>query len=422
MTVDGEVLYELVDTPGFQRARAALEWMQAQPGSAVDRPNIVRSFVDIHSDDARFGSECSLLSPILDGAGILYVVDGSRPFGEEYEAEMEILRWTGQPSLALVNMIGEGDHTDEWNNALGQYFRIVRVFDAMTADFDRRIQLLIAFGQLREEWHKSLQKAARILEEEQARRRNLSARIIAETLSRMITCTHHKRLTDEQDSSELRSSLQQAYQRELIDIEQQCRRAVEQIYKYRHLERHEDQVELLAQDLFARQTWVLFGLTHQQLITTGAVGGAAAGGVIDLVVGGASLLMGAGIGSMIGGVTAWIAADRIADIKVLGLPLGGRQLTIGPMGNINFPYVVLGRALFHQQMIEDRTHAHRDPLDLQQQTGSLQMLESGNRTRLEKIFVKLRKQETLRPELLDSLREEIATLFNRASSASSDKN
>jgi hypothetical protein len=414
MTVDGETLYALVDTPGFQRARAVLEWLQAQPGSAVDRPDIVRSFVDKHRDQTRFSSECSLLTPILDGAGILYVVDGSRPFGEEYEAEMEILRWTGQPSLALVNMIGEGDYIDEWSNALGQYFRIVRVFDAMTADFDRRIQLLVAFGQLREGWRDSLQKAASMLEEEQDRRRDLSARIIAEILGGMITRTRQQRLIDGQDSSDLRLSLQQAYQRELIDMEQQCRSSVEQIYNYRQLERHEQQVELLEQDLFARQTWILFGLTHQQLIATGAVGGAAAGGVIDLVVGGASFLLGAGIGSIVGGVAAWITADRIADIKILGLPLGGRQLTIGPMRNINFPYVILGRALFHQQMIEDRTHAHRDPLDLKQQTGLLQTLDASNRNRLEKIFVKLRKQDTLRPELLDSLTEEIKTLVSDA--------
>lgn len=418
MTVDGETLYALVDTPGFQRARAALEWMQAQPGSAVDRPGIVRRFVDAHRDDARFSSECRLLTPILEGAGILYVVDGSRPFGDEYEAEMEILRWSGQPSLALINMIGDGDYIEVWNNALGQYFRIVRVFDAMTADFDRRIQLLLAFGQLREDWRESLQKAARILEQEQDRRRKLSARCIAETLSSMITCTRQNRLTETPENSELRSSLQQAYRRELTDMEQQCRSVVEQIYKYKQLERHESQVQLLEQDLFAKQTWVLFGLSQQQLIATGAVGGAAAGGVIDLVVGGASFLMGAGIGGVIGGITAWITADRIADIKILGLPLGGRQLTIGPMRNINFPYVILGRALFHQQMIEDRTHAHREPLDLKQQTDRLQTLDASNRKRLEKIFIKLRKQEALRPELLDSLTEEIETLVKNALPAS----
>jgi len=411
MIVDGETLYALVDTPGFQRARAALEWMQKQPGSSVDRANIVRMFVEEHHDDPRFAAECSLLTPILDGAGILYVIDGSRPFGEEYEAEMEILRWTGQPSLALINMIGDADYSEEWNNALGQYFRIVRIFDAMTADFDRRIQLLLAFGQIREEWRESLQKAVRILEEEQQQRRKMSARIIAEVISRMVTYTCQRRLSGDRVSNEVRDSLQQAYKRDLTAIEQQCRSDVEQIYNHTHLERHEPHVQLLDEDLFATQTWLLFGLTQQQLITTGALGGAATGGVIDLAVGGASLFLGAGIGAMIGGISAWVTTDRIADTKILGLPLGGKQLSIGPMRNINFPYVVLGRALYHHRMIEDRTHAHRDPLELKQQPAWLQSADTEHRKRLEKIFVKLRGRETLNPDLVDALAEQIQELI-----------
>jgi GTPase Era involved in 16S rRNA processing len=412
MIVDDETLYVLVDTPGFQRARAALEWMQNQPGSSRDRPAHVRRFVELHRDDPRFAAECSLLEPVLDGAGILYVVDGSRPFGEDYEAEMEILRWTGQPSMALINMIGSSDHSEEWSNALGQYFRIVRVFNALTADFDKRVQLLLAFGQLREAWREPLQRAVQLLEEEQGRRRKLAARLIAESLSQMISLTRRRRLTGAADrSTEIRTSLQQEYKQALIALESQCRSDVEQVYSHRHLERHEALVQLLDEDLFATQTWSLFGLTREQLVGTGAVGGAAAGGVVDVVTGGHSLLLGAGIGGLIGAVSAWFTADRVADIRVLGLPLGGKELCVGPMRNINFPYVVLGRALLHHKMVEDRTHACRGPMELAQAPGEFQVADAGSRKRLEKIFVKLRKQETLRPELLDTLADEIGKLM-----------
>jgi GTPase Era involved in 16S rRNA processing len=416
MVVDGETLYALVDTPGFQRARAALEWMRKQPGSTVDRANIVRMFVEEHHDDPRFAAESSLLTPILDGAGILYVVDGSRPFGEEYEAEMEILRWTGQPSLALINMIGDADYSEDWDSALGQYFRIVRVFDAMTADFDKRAQLLLAFGQIRQEWRDSLENAVRILGEEQQRRRQQSARIIAETISHMISYTRQRSLGHGEATSEDRDTLQEEYERELMSMEQRCRSDVEHIYDHKHLERHEPLVELLEHDLFARQTWKLFGLTRQQLIASGALGGAATGGVIDLAVGGASLLLGAGIGAMVGGVSAWVTADRIADIEILGLPLGGKQLSIGPMRNINFPYVVLNRALYHHRMVEDRSHAHRDPLMLTQAPGWLQTIDADHRKRLEKTFVSLRRQDSLMPEPVDTLAGEIQKLMQRSAS------
>lgn len=412
MIVDDEILYVLVDTPGFQRARAALEWMQSQPGSSRDRPAIVRRFVELHRDNPRFAAECSLLEPVLEGAGILYVVDGSRPFGEDYEAEMEILRWTGQPSMALINMIGSSDHSGEWGNALEQYFRIVRVFDALTADFDKRVQLLLAFGQLREAWRDPLQHAVRLLEEEQQRRRKLAARLIAESISQMISLTRRRRLTGAADrSAGIRTSLQQEYKQALIARESQCRSDVEQVYSHRHLERHEALVQLLDEDLFATQTWSLFGLTREQLVGTGAVGGAAAGGVVDVVTGGHSLLLGAGIGGLVGAVSAWFTADRVADIRVLGLPLGGKELCVGPMRNINFPYVVLGRALLHHRMIEDRTHACRGPLELTQAPGNFQVADADSRKRLEKVFVKLRKQDALRPELLDALADEIEKLM-----------
>jgi GTPase Era involved in 16S rRNA processing len=402
MAVDGEILYELIDTPGFQRARAALEWMRGHAVSAVDRADTVRRFVDEHRNDSRFSAECHLLKPIIEGAGILYVVDGSRPFGEDYEAEMEILRWTGQPSLALINMIGDSDYSDDWYKALGQYFRIVRVFDAMEADFDRRVQLLLAFGEIRETWRSALEKAVRILREEQARRRALAARVIAEMLARMITHVRRRRLAAGETLDEARDALLQAYKQDLAAMEQPCREEVEQIYNHRNLERHEPLVQLLDEDLFSHQTWVLFGLTRQQLIATGALGGAAAGGVIDLAAHGTSLLMGSGLGALAGGVTAWLTSDRIARIKVLGHPLGGKEISIGPMRNINFPYVALGRALLHQRIVEERTHARRGPLAIASQPVQ-QLADAGVRRRFEKLFARLRKQEAARGDLVAKL-------------------
>lgn len=414
MVVDGETLYVLIDTPGFQRARAALEWLQANAGSTVDRADTVRRFVEQHRNDTRFEAECRLLAPLLEGAGILYVVDGSRPFGHEYEAEMEILRWTGQPSLALVNMIGDSDYSADWEKALGQYFRIVRVFNAMTADFDKRVQLLLAFGQLREAWQAPLARAVQALEAEQAQRRSLSARLIAETLAGMMLHTRQLQLRDAARADRLRKELREAYTQDLVEMEQQCRRQVEQVYNYRHLQRHEALIELLDEDLFASQTWRLFGLTRQQLIATGGVGGAAAGSVIDVAVGGHSLLMGAGIGALIGGVSAWVTADRVADIRVLGQRLGGQVLGVGPMRNINFPYVALGRALLHQRLLEGRTHACREPLELAASPGALQVAGGEPRKRLEKLFAKLRKGEALSPELLDGLTAAIEQLMQAA--------
>ena len=80
MTVDQQLLYTLVDTPGFQRPRRVLQWLEAHSVSASDRPETVRAFVREHEGDTRFVDECELLKPIIEGAGIIYVVDGSVPY------------------------------------------------------------------------------------------------------------------------------------------------------------------------------------------------------------------------------------------------------------------------------------------------------------------------------------------------------
>jgi hypothetical protein len=62
-------------------------------------------------------------------------------------------------------------------------------------------------------------------------------------------------------------------------------------------------------------------------------------------------------------------------------------------------------------MIEDRTHALRTPLELQQQPGDIQRLKPETRRRLERVFSKMRRQESLKPDLLDSLAAEVQGLM-----------
>jgi predicted GTPase len=94
LKVDGEIVYELFDTPGFQRARRMHAWLEEHGNVSADkRIDIIRQFVFEHKESNQFKDEVELLEPILNGAGIIYVVDASKPYGAEYEIEMEILRW-----------------------------------------------------------------------------------------------------------------------------------------------------------------------------------------------------------------------------------------------------------------------------------------------------------------------------------------
>jgi hypothetical protein len=361
-SLENKPLYTLVDTPGFQRGKAVLNWLESQAANASDRAGLVRSFVDEHEGDARFHDECELLRPIVEGAGILYVVDGSKPYGAEFEVEMQILQWTGQPRMALINLIGEGDYLADWRRALGQYFSIVRVFDAMQADFPARVNLLRAFAELDETWRPQMDDAIAALEDEYRRRLQRSAAEISSMLIDCLTFTEQRVLDADGDAGALGEVLTENLSGRIRHREQRARTIVQGHYRHDRLQRDEPTLALLNIDLFTSEGWELFGLSKTQLLITGSMTGAIAGLGIDAAVGGATLLLGAGIGALVGGVGSWFGADELAKTRVLGSSLGGRTLHVGPIKAVNFPWVLLGRAWVHHHLVQERNHALRASL------------------------------------------------------------
>ncbi len=362
MRVDDELLYELFDTPGFQRPRETLAWLKEHHPSAHERAQTVADFVAAHRQDERFHDECELLGPVLDGAGILYVVDGSKPYGPEYEAEMQVLQWTGQPRMALINLIGEGDYVDAWRRALDQFFSIARVFDATRADFARRVALLQGFGELSETWRPSMERAVAALTTEREHRHRQSAVEIADLLIFVVTCRVTKVLSPEQDIDAPQQKLTQRLHERIRRREKQARDAVQSIYHHASVTREEHDASLLGVDLFSEQAWQIFGLSRGQLATAGALSGAVAGGGVDAVLGGATLLLGAGIGALLGGVGAFVGTPKLARSNLVGLPIGGRELTVGPIRDPNIGWVIVTRALLHHRLVAERNHARREAL------------------------------------------------------------
>jgi len=76
------------------------------------------------------------------------------------------------------------------------------------------------------------------------------------------------------------------------------------------------------------------------------------------------LLLGGAIGALVGGTGAYFGFNELSEVKVLGKKLGKRYLQIGPMSNRNFPYILLGRAIYHAYHIATRSHALRDVEEL----------------------------------------------------------
>ena len=396
--VDGQELCRLVDTPGFQRPRAAMDWMQRHSRSPADHQETVRRFVETHRDDSRFTAECELLTPILAGAGILYVIDGSVPYGPDYDAEMEILRWTGGPSMALINRIGPGDFIESWRPPLLQYFRIVREFNALTEPFHRQVQLLTGFAELREDWRDALQHAADSLVERRRQQLDQAAGRIVDCLTQMLRYSETLDVAGPGDRKAVDQGVRHL-QSTLANMEQEARRDIERIFNHDDLERRESALPALEQDLFAEETWQLFGLSRDQLLAMGAVGGAATGALVDIGTGGLSMFLGSGAGALIGAAGAWLGSRQLVKTRLLGLPLGGHQARIGPVSNIQFPWVVLGRAVTHLRLIAHRSHAVRAQLQLDHEQGDTisSGMDAEPRKSLQKLFTRLGSGKDLAP-------------------------
>lgn len=408
--VDGRSVFVLLDTPGFEDAPRALAWLRARPVSAAERPARVAELLRAHEGTDELVQERRLLAPILAGASVLYVVDGTRPFRPNYEAEMEILRWTGQPAMALVNRIGEGDHAAEWHRALHQYFNVVRDFDAFSVTFEERLHLLGAFRELRPGWREPVDEAVAALVAQRRRRRAESAAVIAELLVDALTHTEELTVEDEAALDRERDRLERSFHDALRALEERSRRRVEALYAHSEARFRLEALErpVFRQDLFAAETWKVLGLSPAQLVGASALAGAAVGGTVDAVLGGASIMAGTVLGGAVGGGTAlygvgrrFARARQVGASGVTGFLLdvqrywsGAKRFRVGPHAQPNFPWVLLDRALLHYDAVVRRSHARRGAVPLSgtdARAGIVGALARGERRELEGLFRRLRR-------------------------------
>jgi GTPase Era involved in 16S rRNA processing len=391
----GAAGYALVDTPGFQRPSRALAWLQEHAPSADKRRDAVRQFIADPQCRQQFPEEVMLLKPIMEGAAILYVVDGSRPYGAEYEAEMEILRWTGQASMALINPIENEDHVQNWQQALGQYFKVVRVFNALQADFEKIVAILEAFSHIREEWQSALADIVSEYRKQRATQLEESASLLEELLIRLCSYQVSQKVLSKSQAEGLKGILEKKYFNEMRKIEHQYHESLKRLYQYHHLESSIDQLPLES-NLFDTEKWIMWGLNRKQLTVATTIAGAATGAVVDAALAGSSFMLGAVGGGLLGAGSAWLGADRISSFHVQGLPLGGYEAYQGPIQNRNFPYVVLGRFLCLADELRHRTHAHRDKLQISEGdlSARISQLSSEQQVGLHRVLDRLRLQKT----------------------------
>ena len=323
---------------------------------------ILREFIDTHRDDPDFKEDCELFKPVAAGAGIIYVVDGSRPVRKVDLFEMEALRLTGRPRMAIINCKeNETGYLDQWKNEFRKNFNAVRLFNAHRATYAERMILLENLKGIDQDWEPALETAISALKKDWHQRNALTAEIICDMIMDCLTYRINRKISEKADENALKKQLGEEFRTAIEKIEKTAHRKIRKNFKHNVFNYDLPPHSILHEDLFNEKTWRVLGLTPKQLITAAGVAGGTMGAMLDIAAAGLSFGIFTAIGGLAGaGWTALGGGKRLAKTKVMGVSLGGQLMRIGPIGNIQFMYVLMDRVLIYYSHIINWAHGRRD--------------------------------------------------------------
>jgi hypothetical protein len=324
LSVDGEPLLELYDTPGLEDAIALLDHLERieRPGERLDGPARTARFLDGSEARQRFEQEAKVLRQLLASDAGLYVIDAREPVLAKYKDELAVLAGCGKPLLPVLNFVAQNGHREEqWREALARLglHALVR-FDSVAPPIDGERRLYESLALLLEQSRPKLQRLIDDHEAQAAARLSEGNRLIAELLVDVAACRR---------SVAAQPELERGAIRELHDAvrarEQRCVEAMLRLYGFRPQDAAAADLPLLdgrwGDDLFNPETLKELGVK----IGGGMAAGAAAGAGVDLMVGGITMGAAALLGALAGGgaQTARYYGNRLLDkLK------GQRELTV----------------------------------------------------------------------------------------------
>ncbi len=419
--IDGHEVIRFVDTPGFQNPRKTLEWLQNYQGPENE---LFNAFLASHRLLDEFRDDCELLTPVAEGAGIIFVVDGSRPVRHVDRAEMEILRLTGAPRMAVINNKEDGTgFIDDWQVAFRKHFNSIRIFNSCRATYAERIELLESLKSIDQQLEPVLRQVIRAFELDWQQRSQRTAAIISDLICNAVR--HKETATLQHNEEALYAKLLERYQTGLTKQERQAQDAIRALFKHNIFDVQLPLQSVLREDLFSKKTWEFLGLSDKQLIAAGTLGGAVIGGGIDAVVGGTSFGIGAALGGVIGAAGTILKGKGWIDkLQLFGRKLGGEQLQVGPANNIQLAYILIDRCLLYYFHVINWAHGRRDyqqHLELTRQgerEGYTSYWSTDDRRTVQKLFKALQKNDAQLIARLSARLEEI--LLNQLQNISRD--
>lgn len=357
--IDNKEVIRFTDTPGFQNPRKTLAWMQQYRG---DDRDMISEFIRSHRDDPAFHDDCALLAPLDAEAGLIFVVDGSRPLRNIDRAEMEILRLTGRPRMAVINCKDEdSSFLEGWQNEFRKNFNSIRLFNANRATYGQRIALLNSLKAIDQDLEEVIESVIRAFQADWHNRNRQAAALIAAMLSDSLLYRKSVSCPPAADEDKLKQELHTAYTAFVSKRERTTHQQIRRLFKHNIFNLQLPDQSILQQDLFAAKTWQFLGLTAKQLTMAATVSGAALGAGLDVLAGGITFGVFTGIGGAFGAATAAMKGKKmLTGARLLGMKLDRQQLEVGPVTNVQLLYILLDRALLFYSHIINWAHGRRD--------------------------------------------------------------
>ncbi|MBF0258456.1 MAG: GTPase/DUF3482 domain-containing protein [Desulfamplus sp.] len=365
VVINGQEIIRFTDTPGFQNPRETLAWMKNYSG-----PDelLLQSFIDTHRNDPDFRDECELLTPVARGAGIIFVVDGSRPVRQSDRIEMEILRITGRPRMSIVNCKGEEPvHLNQWQNEFRKHFNSIRQFNAHRATWHERIDLLESLKGVDQDWQPALTKVIDQFKEEWSHRNRLTAAMTVEMLEHILTFTMTVNIGESETLNDVKLKLQDQFRQKIEAMERLTHEKIRKLFRHNIFNCKLPSNSMLHEDLFSEKTWQFLGLSPREVAIAAGMAGGAAGVIIDVIAAGISFGVFSAIGGIVGAGSALLSGRRISDITFKGVRLGKDQVRVGPFCNLQLMYILLDRMMIFHGSIINWAHSRRefsDSLDI----------------------------------------------------------
>lgn len=324
LSVDGEALLELYDTPGLEDAIALLDYLDQldRPGERLDGPARLARFMEGSEARQRFEQEAKVLRQLQASDAGLYVIDAREPVLAKYRDELNVLAMCGRPLLPVLNFVASANHReDDWREALARLglHALVR-FDSVAPPLDGERRLYESLALMHEKSRPQLQRLIDDHEAQRVARHRSAKRLIAELLIDCAACRRSVAGDAERATAaigELRNEVRQR--------EQRCVEALLRLYAFRREDARADDLPLLdgrwGDDLFNPETIKQLGIR----LGGGAAAGAAAGAGVDLLVGGLTLGTAALAGALLGGGAQTL---RNYGARLKGKLQGQRELTV----------------------------------------------------------------------------------------------